>query len=99
MSSRIPKSCGMPTATNGCAGSRELGTIGITTMPRTAREIAYLELPEVGHGYNAATSRHRRVGQGGLWSLHADLGRGRRDQQVAVAEPASSTTTRSATAG
>ena len=61
----------------------DIGTIGITDhAQKQLGEIVYLELPEVGHIYNAGRRvRHGRVGQGGLRALHAGLGRGRRGQQ------------------
>ncbi len=67
----------------------EIGTIGITDhAQKQLGEIVYLELPEVGHGYNAGDEFGTvGVGQGRLGAVHAGFGEVVEINKAAVAEP------------
>ena len=63
----------------------ESATIGITDYAQNALgDIVYVELPKVGTKIEQFSQRRRdRIGQGRFRSLHADVGRSRRNQRWA----------------
>ena len=62
--------------------------VGITAYAQEQLgDVVFVELPKVGAKVTASQElRRRRVGEGGLRPLRADLGRGRRGQRRAAAE-------------